>query len=110
MRREGRMRLFNLIAAVLCLLALSPGARSQQPTSIPVETILAERQPITRTTDFVGRVEAIERVEVRARVTGFLQKIAFKEGDVVKQGQVLYEIEPDSFEAAVLQARGALFQ
>jgi membrane fusion protein, multidrug efflux system len=104
------MRLFNLIAAVLCLLAVSPGARSQQPTSIPVETILAERQPITRTTDFVGRVEAIERVEVRARVTGFLQKIAFKEGDLVKQGQVLYEIEPDSFQAAVLQARGALFQ
>jgi len=55
-------------------------------------------------------VEAIERVDVRARVTGFLQKVAFKEGDLVKQGQVLYEIEPDSFQAALLQARGALFQ
>src|SRR3954447_9219186 len=104
------MRLFNLIAAVLCPLAILSSARAQQPASVPVETILAERQPVTRAADFVGRVEAIERVEVRARVTGFLQKVAFKEGDLVKQGQVLYEIEPDSFQAAVLQARGALFQ
>jgi membrane fusion protein (multidrug efflux system) len=103
------MRLFTLIAAVLCPLSILP-ARAQQPTAVPVEIIVAERQPVTQAAEFVGRIEAVERVEIRARVIGFLQKIDFKEGELVKQGDVLYQIEPDSFQAAVLQARGALFQ
>ena len=57
----------------------------------------AELRPITKATEFVGRVEAIERVEIRARVTGFLQEVLFKEGDVVKEGDVLYRIERDKF-------------
>jgi membrane fusion protein (multidrug efflux system) len=104
------MRLFNLSAAVLCPLAMLPGARAQQPTAVPVEIIVAKRQPVARSSDFVGRIEAVERVDIRARITGFLHKIDFKEGDLVKQGDVLYQIEPDSFQAAVLQAQGALFQ
>ncbi|PPQ35016.1 efflux RND transporter periplasmic adaptor subunit [Rhodopila globiformis] len=103
------MRLFTLIAAVLCPLAILP-ARAQQPAAVPVEIIVARQQPVTQAAEFVGRIEAVERVEIRARVTGFLQKIDFKEGELVKQGDVLYQIEPDSFQAAVLQARGALFQ
>ena len=52
----------------------------------------------------------MEKVEIRARVTGFLLEVLFKEGDVVKAGDVLYRIEPDSFQAAVQQAKGALLQ
>jgi membrane fusion protein (multidrug efflux system) len=65
---------------------------------------------VNRSAEFVGRVEAIERVDVRARVTGFLQQVDFKEGDIVKEGDTLFQIEPDSFDAAVQQARGALLQ
>jgi RND family efflux transporter MFP subunit len=72
--------------------------------------VQAELKPVTQAVEFVGRIEAVERVDIRARITGFLQKITFKEGVTVKQGQVPYEIEPDNFEAAVLQARGALYQ
>jgi len=83
---------------------------AQQPTAIPVGTVAAELRPITKAADFVGRVEAMERVDLRARVTGFLQAVLFKEGDLVKEGDVLYRIERDSFDAAVQQARGALLE
>ena len=56
----------------------------------------------------MGRVEAINRVDVRARVTGYLEAVLFKEGDAVKEGAPLYRIERDLFEAAVKQAQGAL--
>jgi len=101
------MRLALGLALCLGLLVSHPAA-SQTP--IPVGVAPAELKPITKASDFVGRVEAIERVDVRARVTGFLEKIEFKEGDMVKEGAVLYRIEPESFQAAVQQARGALLQ
>ena len=75
---------------------------------MPVGTIVAARKPIAKTADFVGRVQAIDRVEVHARITGYLEKILFKEGDLVKEGQPLYQIEKDLFQAAVDQAKGAL--
>jgi membrane fusion protein (multidrug efflux system) len=83
---------------------------AQEPTAIPVGTVAAQLRPITQATEFVGRIEAIERVEIRARVTGYLQEVLFKEGDLVKQGDVLYRIEPDSFQAAVQQAQGAVLE
>ncbi len=95
---------------LLCA-ALSAPAVAQQGangTAVPVTTVAAEARPISKTKDFVGRMEAVERVEVRARVTGYLQAILFKEGELVKEGQPLYRIEPDLFKAAVEQAQGAL--
>ncbi len=99
------------LIALLCLIAAAPRASAQQPpAAIPVGTAAAELRPITQSTEFVGRVEAVERVEIRARVTGFLQEVLFKEGDIVKAGDVLYRIEPDTFQAAVQQAQGALYE
>ena len=69
---------------------------------------MAEREPINPAQEFVGRVEAVDRVELRARVTGFLQEVLFKEGELVKEGAPLYRIEPEPFQAAVQQAQGAL--
>jgi membrane fusion protein (multidrug efflux system) len=59
-----------------------------------------------KTKDFVGRVEAINKVEVHARVTGYLEDVQFKEGDFVKEGQHLYQIEKDLFQSAVDRAAG----
>ncbi len=81
---------------------------AQQPAAIPVGVVMAERKPVTETLDFVGRVEAVQRVEVKARITGYLEKVAFKEGDLVKEGAPLYEIEKGLFQAAVEQAEGQL--
>jgi membrane fusion protein, multidrug efflux system len=104
------MRVSICAVALLCLIALASPGRAQQPTAIPVGTVSAELRAITRASDFVGRVEAMERVDIRARVTGFLNEVLFKDGDVVKTGDVLYRIEPESFQAAVQQSKGALLQ
>ena len=96
-------------AMIWVIFGATPGF-SQQPAAISVETMPAELRPITKATEFVGRVEAMERVDIRARVTGFLKEILFKDGDFVKEGDVLYRIERETFDAAVQQARGALLE
>ena len=109
MRRLSPLAAPFLLAAML---SLAPAANAQQAPgqSIPVGTVIATKQPVNRGVDFVGRVEAIDRVEVRARVTGFLQQTFFKEGETVKEGDKLFQIDPAPFEAAVQQAQGALLQ
>jgi membrane fusion protein (multidrug efflux system) len=104
------MRFHGQTFALLCLVTSTPLAFAQQPPAIPVGTTAAELRPITKAVEFVGRVQAIGKVDIRARVTGFLEDVLFKEGDVVKDGDVLYRIEKDSFQAAVQQAQGALLE
>lgn len=98
------------VCAVAMFLSLSPPAYSQQKDTpaVPAGVISAERKPTARTADFVGRVEARERVQIVARVTGFLEAVQFQEGGTVKKGDVLYRIEKGLFQAAVQQAKGAL--
>jgi membrane fusion protein (multidrug efflux system) len=96
--------------AVLAVLGFSLPADAQQPppAAVPVGVVKAELRPITNTLEFVGRVDAINRVEVRARVNGFLEGVLFKEGDPIKEGDPLYRIEQGLYQAAVEQAEGAL--
>jgi membrane fusion protein (multidrug efflux system) len=104
-------RAFAFAAAVLALnvVAAAPaGAQQAQPAAVPVGTVYAERQPISNIRDFVGRVEATGRVDIRARVQGYLEQVLFKEGDIVKKGDQLYQIEKGLFQAAVEAAKGAL--
>jgi membrane fusion protein (multidrug efflux system) len=97
---------------VLAALALpSPAQQAEQPpepAAVPVGVAVAERKPIAKALEFVGRVEAVNRVEIRARVTGYLEEVAFKEGELIKSGAPLYGIEKGLFEAAVEQAEGQL--
>jgi membrane fusion protein, multidrug efflux system len=87
----------------------SPGVTlAQQPPAVPVGTVIAEKRAITQTADFVGRIEAVNRVDVRARVTGYLEDVLFKDGATVAEGTPLFRIERAPFEAAVEQAQGAL--
>ena len=103
------MRPVVIVISAICAMPATAGAQQQgAPSAVPVGTVLAERKPISKTLDFVGRVEAINRVEVRARVTGYLEQVLFKEGDLVKEGAPLYRIEQGLFKAAVEQAQGAL--
>lgn len=100
-----RFGLYSLTLIWLCLPAM---AQQSSGTAVPVTTVVAEARPVSKTKDFVGRIEAIERVDIRARVTGYLEGVLFKEGQSVQQGQPLYHIEPDLFKAALEQAQGAL--
>jgi membrane fusion protein (multidrug efflux system) len=93
---------------VICASIASSSAQQQAPAVVPVGTVKAEHKPIAKAKNFVGRVEAINKVEVHARVTGYLEDLLFKEGDFVKEGQSLYQIEKDLFQAAADQAAGEL--
>lgn len=94
-----------LVAATLFAGAMIAPANAQAP---PVGTVYAERKPIARTADFVGRIEATDRVQIQARVQGYLEKVLFTEGDFVNVGAELYQIEKGPFQAAVEQAQAAL--
>lgn len=99
-----------LAGAIAVLLAgAQPAAAQFGPQGPPaVGVISAERRPITETTEFVGRVEATDRVNIRARVTGFLQERLFREGSDVNEGDVLYRLERAPFEAQLEQAQAGL--
>jgi membrane fusion protein (multidrug efflux system) len=97
---------FCAVVAISSFALITPSSAQQQ--TVPVGTVYAERKPIAQTRDFVGRIEAIDRVSVQARVKGYLEAVRFKEGDIVNKGDHLYEIEKGPFQAAVEQAQGAL--
>jgi len=102
------MRAVLFAGVVICALVVPAFAQQGAPTAVPVGTVVAERKAIAETFNFVGRVEAINRVQIQARVKGFLEAMLFKEGDAVKEGDPLYRIEQGLFQAAVEQAQGAL--
>jgi membrane fusion protein (multidrug efflux system) len=98
------LRLAPVLLALL--LALQPAQAQFGPQGPPaVGVMTAERRPVTESTEFTGRIEAVNRVEIRARVTGFLQERLFREGQEVKAGDVLFRIERAPFEARLEQAR-----
>lgn len=102
------MRLAGCAFLLALGVALPASGQQAAPAAVPVGTVVAEKKSITPSLEFVGRVEAINRVEVKARVTGYLDAVNFTEGDAVKEGAPLYQIEKGLFEAAVKQAQGAL--
>ncbi len=108
-QKNSRSRAFAAAVLALNVTAAAPVAAQQaQPAAVPVGTVYAARQPISDIRDFVGRVEATGRVDIRARVQGYLEQVHFKEGDIVKKGEPLYQIEKGLFQAAVEAAKGAL--
>ena len=102
------MLLANRILWLSLVLALPAYGQQKAPEAISVGTVIVERKPIEKSLDFVGRVEATDHVEIKARVTGYLEAVHFKEGAQVEEGQLLYTIEKPPFEAAVKEAEGRL--
>jgi RND family efflux transporter MFP subunit len=67
-------------------------------------------QPVTDHEDFTGHVEAIPSVDLRAQVTGYLKAVHFKDGTDVKAGDLLFEIDPQTYETELQRAKAALAQ
>ena len=105
-----RLRLFLLLACVASP-ALSPHARAQPgpPGPAAVGVVQVKMQPVTETSEFVGRIAAVDRVDIVARVTAFIEDRLFTEGAEVKKGDLLYRLERGPFEAD-LQAKQASVQ
>lgn len=101
----------QLCALLISVLIAGPVlAQPATPPAAPVGTITAERKPITKESTFVGRAQAVDRVDVVARITGYLDAVRFTEGETVAVGTTLFEIEPGPFLAAVQQAEGEVLR
>lgn len=97
------------VVAALALPAAAPARAQFGPAGPPaVGVVEARRQPMTEFTEFIGRVESIARVDIRARVTGFLEERLFREGSEVEEGTLLFRLERAPFEAQLEQARANL--
>lgn len=100
-----------LLAALLlagCDAHGEPQAAAPPPPEVDVATVAAE--PITLTETFTGRIEAPETVALRPRVSGYVDEIAFTEGQLVKAGDLLLRIDPRPYAARVDAAKAALAQ
>ncbi len=81
----------------------TPPAKTAPPKPVVTVSQPIQRQ-VTDFADFTGRTDAVQSVDVRARVTGYLVKMPFKEGDEVKINDLLFEIDPRPYQAAADQA------
>jgi membrane fusion protein (multidrug efflux system) len=99
-----------VIVLLACLLA-GPAAAQTKPSELPaVGVVQAVRRSITQSNEFIGRVQAIHRVELAARVTAFLNERLFTEGAEVKEGDLLYRLERAPYEAEVAVRQAAVAQ
>src|SRR5256712_5671463 len=107
---------FLLAAVFAMLVAVASGcsstAQSKAPAPAPPEVSVAEVvcKQLGDVDEFTGRLEAVNTVEVRPRVSGYLQKVFFKEGAIVRRGDILFEIDPRPFQAEVDRLKGELAQ
>src|SRR6476660_10454026 len=97
----------GVIAMEPLRLILAQPAASGPPA---VGVVAAAKRPITETSEFLGRIEAVSRVNVVARVTAFLEKRLFNEGSDVKQGDELYLLERGPFEADLAAKKAQVAQ
>ncbi|CAN5363845.1 efflux RND transporter periplasmic adaptor subunit [soil metagenome] len=96
------------LAALLVLAGCGKKEEAAAPAPPPVTVANPVKKLTTDWDEFTGRFDAVEQVQIRARVTGFVTKVAFTDGAVVKTGDLLYEIDPRQYQAAAEQAQGAL--
>src|SRR5262252_6725232 len=93
-----------LSVAASCGVAAAQGA--PPPPAVSVTPVVSRQ--VTETIDYVGRLTAVDKVDLVARVPGFIEERTFKEGQYVKTGDLLFRIEQATYKAAVEQARATL--
>src|SRR6478609_846497 len=99
--------LILLLALALSGCGDKPGPQAA-PAAPPVTVAQPSKRTVTDWDEFTGRFEAVEEVQVRARVGGFVTSVEFRDGAIVHAGDLLYVIDPRPFEAIALQADGQL--
>src|SRR5262245_57983053 len=104
------MRTF--VSGLCVVLVGCAGAPSGKPGAppTPVAVSCPVERYVTDYADFTARTAAVDSVEVRAHVWGYLDKVNFKEGALVKKGDVLFELDPRPYEALLNQARAKVRQ
>jgi multidrug efflux system membrane fusion protein len=100
-------RLWGMLVSLLLLAACSK-AKAPATPPVPVKVATAERRAMPFELAATGTVEPLQTVAVQAQVGGILQRVAFKEGDEVKQGQLLFQLDPRPYRAALDQTLAML--
>lgn len=100
------------LGLLLAALSLTTGCREKNTFVAPpppaVTVAFPQRKDITHYAQYSGQTHAVESVEIRARVEGYLDKIHFNDADFVKQGQLLFTIDPKPYQARLDEARANL--
>ncbi|GAA4781981.1 efflux RND transporter periplasmic adaptor subunit [Lysobacter hankyongensis] len=98
-----------LVAAVVSACSgsqASPGADMPPPPDVSVAQVISRN--VKQWDDFTGRVSAVETVQLRPRVSGYVERVAYREGDEVRKGQLLFLIDQRPYRAALAQAEAQL--
>ncbi|MDR2727044.1 MAG: efflux RND transporter periplasmic adaptor subunit [Deltaproteobacteria bacterium] len=101
----SRFFVLSVCAAAVCACSSERKIAPQVPAPL-VRVVTLERRDVPLTEQYVGQTVGSLSVQVRAQVSGILKKRNYKEGDFVQQGQLLFEIDPDTYRAALEQAKG----
>lgn len=97
-----------LIFTVLSVVLISTSIQAQTPPKPSVVVAEAKLESVTYSDTYLGRVVAVSSVDIVARVAGFVEKVNFKDGTKVASGEVLIEIESDSYKADITQIQGQI--
>ena len=103
----GAAALASTIAGCSDAVGKAAATQDAAPASAPVSASTVLERQIAETQEFSGRLEAIERVEIRPRVSGFITAVNFKPGAEVKKGEVLFVIDPRPYQAEADRAEAA---
>ncbi|MGH7497766.1 MAG: biotin/lipoyl-binding protein, partial [Gemmatimonadales bacterium] len=105
------MMTFRASAIAALSLLVAAGCKKSDPVppqAVPVTVATAQQRSVPFELHSPGVVEPLQTVAVQPQVSGLLQRIAFNEGQEVQKGQVLFEIDPRPFQAALAQAQATL--
>jgi len=104
--------LFSSLFVAAAVMLSGCNSKKVLPAVGPPQVVVAVVEPrdVSITREWIGRLDGSANVDIRARVQGYVQEIAFKEGSVVKQGDLLLRIDPRPYEAALEQAKAELGQ
>ena len=83
-------------------------ASTAAPVAIPVSVAVVEAKSVTQWSEFSGRLEAVDHVELRSRVAGAIQSVHFQEGAIVEKGDLLVTIDPAPYQAEVARAQASV--
>jgi RND family efflux transporter MFP subunit len=109
LRPRGRALVVMLILAILMASAACGDKSTFVPPPPPKVTVSQPvKQPVTDYLEFTGNTQAINTVQLKARVEGYLEKVFFKDGDRVQKGQLLFLIQQNTYEAKLKQAEAEI--
>lgn len=101
----GARSILSLVLGLTACATAVPALAQGAPPAPPVQVSAPLAKRVTNWDEFTGRFEASEQVEVRARVSGFLDSVHFRDGQIVKTGDLLFTIDPRPYQLAVDAAR-----